>query len=161
MILNNAFEVSASPNAVFDFMMDPERVVPTIPGATFKGAADEDHWSAEVKASLGPMSLKFKGDVEVTKRDRENLDMALTGKGRELTGKGKASADISNQAHPPGRRGDSRRDHDRPVDRGQGCPVRWADHRGCRGQVHRGLRPEHGARARGRGQGRRGRGGRR
>ncbi|MEM6927424.1 MAG: SRPBCC domain-containing protein, partial [Myxococcota bacterium] len=55
----------------------------------------EDHWSAEVKASLGPMSLKFKGDVEVVKRDRENLDMGLKGKGREVTGKGKATADIS------------------------------------------------------------------
>ncbi|MEN0062600.1 MAG: SRPBCC family protein [Myxococcota bacterium] len=100
MILNNAFEVSAPPGAVFDFMMDPERVVPTIPGATFKGAPDEDHWSAEVKANLGPMSLKFKGDVEVVKRDRDNYDMALKGKGREVTGKGKASADISTKLIP-------------------------------------------------------------
>lgn len=100
MILNNSFEVSAPPNAVFDFMMDPERVVPTIPGATFKGAEDEDHWSAEVKASLGPMSLKFKGDVEVIKRDRDNHDMALKGKGREVTGKGKATAEISTKLTP-------------------------------------------------------------
>ena len=100
MILNNAFEVSAPPQAVFDFMMDPERVVPTIPGASFTGAEDEDHWSAEVKAKLGPMSLKFKGDVEVVKRDRENLDMALKGAGREVTGKGKASAEISTKLIP-------------------------------------------------------------
>ena len=99
MILNNSFEVSAPPSAVFDFMMDPERVVPTIPGAKFTGAEDDDHWSAEVKAKLGPMSLKFKGDVEVVRRDRENLDMALKGKGREVTGKGKANAEISTKLH--------------------------------------------------------------
>lgn len=95
MVLNNSFEVSAPPGAVFDFMTDPERVVPTIPGATFTGAEDQDHWSAEVKAKLGPMSLKFKGDVEVVERDREGLKMGLKGKGREVTGKGKANADIS------------------------------------------------------------------
>ena len=81
-------------------MMDPERVVPTIPGATYTGSEGPDNWSAEVKAKLGPMSLKFKGDVEVTKRDRDNLDMALKGKGREVTGKGNASAEIGTKLIP-------------------------------------------------------------
>lgn len=95
MVLNNAFEVSASPEAVFDFLLDPARVVPTIPGAELVGVTDPDHWAAKVKAKLGPMSLEFKGNVEVTKRDRATLDLGLKGDGSEVTGKGKASADIT------------------------------------------------------------------
>jgi uncharacterized protein len=100
MVLNNAFEVSAPPQSVFDFMLDPQRVVPTIPGAELTNVADPDHWAAQVKAKLGPMSLTFAGNVEVLKRDRATYDMALKGDGREVTGKGNASARITTKLVP-------------------------------------------------------------
>jgi len=94
MISEHVLEVRAPPTAVFEFLSAPDNLVRAVPGATGVGG-DDDHQAFVVRASAGDVSLAFRGGVEVTRRDRDGLVVGLAGRAREVSGKGKATADIT------------------------------------------------------------------
>ncbi len=102
MQLNNAFDVSAPPERAWAFLLDPERVIPCMPGAELvrvipgeDGAPDV--WEAAAKIKVGPVQLRFKGTVSFQERDDQAHRVVLKAKGRETRGKGVFSATITSK----------------------------------------------------------------
>jgi uncharacterized protein len=92
--LENAFEVTASPEAAWDLLMDVPRVIPCMPGAELIETIDDSHWKARMKVKLGPISLSFLTDVARQEVDEAGRRVVLAAKAREERGRGAANATI-------------------------------------------------------------------
>lgn len=94
MRLENSFEVSATPEAAWELLMDVPRVVPCMPGAELVETVDENNWKARMRVKLGPISLSFLTDVSRDEVDEAAQRVRLATKAREERGRGAASATI-------------------------------------------------------------------
>jgi carbon monoxide dehydrogenase subunit G len=92
MKFENKFAVEAPPAEVWDALMDFERVVPCMPGAELLGHEGEDSYQVQVRVKVGPMSMTYKGTVEVTERDEQAHRAAMRVQARETRGQGTANA---------------------------------------------------------------------
>ena len=95
MLLENSFEVPASVDRVWAYLLDVEKVVVCMPGAELTETIDEDNYKGRVKIKLGPVSLAFAGSVTVAERDDERHRVVLKGSGMEQRGKGRATVSIT------------------------------------------------------------------
>lgn len=92
--LENEFTVPASTDEVWEFLLDPRRVAPCMPGAELTEVVNERQYKGKVHIKMGPVSLSFNGDVDITERDDSAKRMVMKAKGSELKGKGQASATV-------------------------------------------------------------------
>jgi carbon monoxide dehydrogenase subunit G len=92
--LENSFEVTASPEAAWDLLMDVPRVIPCMPGAELVETVDESHWKARMRVKLGPISLSFLTDVAREEVDEVGRRVVLAARAREERGRGAATATI-------------------------------------------------------------------
>jgi uncharacterized protein len=92
--LENEFTVPASTDEVWEFLLDPQRVAPCMPGAELTEVLNDRQYKGKVHIKMGPVSLSFNGDVDITERDDVAKRMVIKAKGSELKGKGQASANI-------------------------------------------------------------------
>lgn len=97
MELKNSFDVPASPEDVWAFLLKVEEVVPCMPGAELTEVVDEDNWRGAVKVKLGPVSLSYSGKVTVQERNPGQRRLVMRAKGTEARGKGTASAVVTSQ----------------------------------------------------------------
>lgn len=100
MEFDNHFEVSVSPERVWDHLLDVEAVVPCMPGAELTETVGDDTWKGKVTVKLGAASLSFKGTVSMTERDAESRRVVLDAKGMEARGKGQATAVVTSTMSP-------------------------------------------------------------
>jgi carbon monoxide dehydrogenase subunit G len=75
-------------------LLDLERVVPCVEGATVLETTGPSSVRAEIKIKLGAMSLTFTGTVEVAEQDAAAHRLALSVKSKEAGGQGHANADV-------------------------------------------------------------------
>ena len=92
--LENEFTVPASTDEVWEFLLDPRRVAPCMPGAELTEVVSDNQYKGKVHIRMGPVSLAFNGDVDITERDDAAKRMVMKAKGSELKGKGQANAMI-------------------------------------------------------------------
>jgi carbon monoxide dehydrogenase subunit G len=92
--LENEFTVPASTDEVWQFLLDPRRVAPCMPGAELTEVVSDNQYKGKVHIKMGPVSLAFNGDVDITERDDAAKRMVMKAKGSELKGKGQANAMI-------------------------------------------------------------------
>ena len=92
---NKTFQVSANIDSVWAVLNDPQQVVVCVPGAQLTETLDEDHFKGKVTLKIGPVTAKFNGKVEFTQRDSANYEMAMEGKGADISGKGGATMKMS------------------------------------------------------------------
>jgi carbon monoxide dehydrogenase subunit G len=92
--LSHAFEVPASPAATLRVLLDPERVVPCMPGAQLTEAVDERTWKSTMSVRLGPVGMDFTNLVRLVEVDEAAGRVRMEASGRESRGKGAAQADI-------------------------------------------------------------------
>jgi carbon monoxide dehydrogenase subunit G len=92
--LENEFTVPASTDEVWQFLLDPRRVAPCMPGAELTEVVSDTQYKGKVHIKMGPVSLSFNGDVDITERDEAAKRMVMKAKGSELKGKGQADATI-------------------------------------------------------------------
>ena len=95
MQIKNNFEVPAPTERVWAYMLDVEKVVPCMPGASLTETVDDTHWKGKLTIKLGPVSLNFSGKVEMTERDDDQHRVVLEASGMEQRGKGAASATVT------------------------------------------------------------------
>jgi len=100
MEFENAFEVGAPPEHVWDFLLDLERVTPCMPGAELTELPDERTWKGKVTVKLGAVSLSYAATVVVEEQDEQRGTARLKASGRETRGKGTASATINSKLEP-------------------------------------------------------------
>jgi carbon monoxide dehydrogenase subunit G len=92
--LENEFTVPASTDEVWEFLLDPRRVAPCMPGAELTEVVNDRQYKGKVHIKMGPVSLAFNGDVDITERDDVAKRMVMKAKGSELKGKGQANATV-------------------------------------------------------------------
>jgi carbon monoxide dehydrogenase subunit G len=92
--LENEFTVPASTDEVWEFLLDPRRVAPCMPGAELTEVVSDSQYKGKVHIKMGPVSLSFNGDVDITERDDTTKRMVMKAKGSELKGKGQANATV-------------------------------------------------------------------
>lgn len=97
MKLEHAFDVPASPDQTMALMLDAERVVPCMPGATLTEVVDEDTWKAEMGVKLGPVGMQFLVDVKLLDRDLDAHAVKLSLSGRDTRGKGGAEGSVDSR----------------------------------------------------------------
>ena len=87
MKLQHEFEVSASPEATLQFLLDPDSVVSCMPGATLVEVLDDGTWKTTMAVKLGPMGMNFVNDVRVTEQDGTAGTVRLSVTGRDKRGR--------------------------------------------------------------------------
>jgi hypothetical protein len=92
--LENEFTVPASTDEVWEFLLDPRRVAPCMPGAELTEVVNDHQYKGKVNIKMGPVSLSFNGDVDITERDDTAKRMVMKAKGSEMKGKGQANATV-------------------------------------------------------------------
>ena len=82
--------------------MDFERVAPCMPGAEVTERTGEDAYKVQVRVKVGPMSMTYRGQAEITDRDDEARTAAMRVQARETRGQGSANATVQMKVGPEG-----------------------------------------------------------
>ena len=95
------FLVNADIDSIWTVLTNPEKIVVCVPGAQLTETIDEDHFKGKVTIKIGPVTAKFNGDVEFSKRDSSTYELSMEGKGADISGKGGATMnmELSLNAH--------------------------------------------------------------
>lgn len=89
--IEKEFEVDQAPEEVWAFLVDPERVVECLPGAEVTGQVDDRTWEGEMGVELGPLGVSFTGRMHFDRLDEENLEVEMSGSGKDEKGRGSVS----------------------------------------------------------------------
>jgi carbon monoxide dehydrogenase subunit G len=95
MRFENRFDVDAPIERVWDAVLDVERVAPTVPGAQVLERTGEDAYKVAIKVKVGPMSMTYRGQVEITERDEAAHRAVMRARAKESRGQGTANADVT------------------------------------------------------------------
>ena len=95
MRFENHFDVGAPIGEVWDAVLDVERVAPTVPGAQVLDRVSEDAYQVAIKVKVGPMSMTYRGEVEITERDELAHRAVMKARAKESRGQGTADADVT------------------------------------------------------------------
>jgi uncharacterized protein len=94
MDLNHAFTVEVPVEDAWRILTDVERIAPCLPGAQLQEIEGEIYRGA-VKVKVGPIQAQFKGQASFVELDDVAHKVVLKGEGRDIGGKGNASALIT------------------------------------------------------------------
>jgi carbon monoxide dehydrogenase subunit G len=119
MKFENTFTVVAPIDEVWAALMDIERVAPCMPGAEVLERTGENAYRVGVKVKLGPMSMLYRGQVEIAERDDAARHAVMRARATEARGQGTANAGRTHESRRTAgqHHGDGR---DRPGDERQG-----------------------------------------
>ncbi|MGI9186808.1 MAG: SRPBCC family protein [Gaiellales bacterium] len=102
IVIENDFDVAATPDDTYALMTDVERVAPCIPGASITGKRDDGGFDALVTMKMGPMSLTYKGVIEIVEQDDAAKTAVMRAKATEAKGQGTAQATLTMQISDAG-----------------------------------------------------------
>ena len=94
MKFENTFTVRAPPDEVLATLLDVERVAPCMPGAEVLERVDENAYKVAIKVRVGPISMTYRGEVQITERDEMARTATMHAKAREARGQGTADAQV-------------------------------------------------------------------
>ncbi len=94
MDLNHAFTVEVPVDDAFRILTNVERIAPCLPGAQLQ-EIEGDVYRGAVKVKVGPIQAQFKGQASFVEFDEVAHKVVLKGEGRDIGGKGNASALIT------------------------------------------------------------------
>ncbi|MBA2316452.1 MAG: SRPBCC family protein [Euzebyales bacterium] len=94
MEIDNTFTVRAPIDEVWATLMDVDRVAGCVPGAKVLNQLSDDAYQVAMRVRLGPMTMSYRGQVEVTERDADARRAVMRGKAKEAGGQGTADATV-------------------------------------------------------------------
>ena len=86
--IEETFQIQAPIDAVWEFLMDPHRVVVCMPGAELEQITDDNSFLGNVKLKVGFVTVSYKGRVQFTEVDQQSYLVRLEAQGQETTGGG-------------------------------------------------------------------------
>src|SRR5919198_2957687 len=92
MQFENRAVVPASPDALWDFLMDIKSVSECVPGVENVEEIDPDHYKAIMKLRVGPIGLRFDGKMSIVERDEANRRAGVKAEGTDKGGGGAGTA---------------------------------------------------------------------
>ena len=93
--LKNSFSTDQPIEKVWEFLSDPYKVAPCLPGAEILEAVDAKTYRGVMKMKLGPFTSQFKGEVVIEHMDPAAHEIRMVGKGKDAKGTGSASMTIT------------------------------------------------------------------
>ncbi len=102
MLIENEFQVPASIDRAWAYLLDVEKIAPCAPGAELTEVVDDHTWKGKINLKLGPIAMSFAGTVTVAERDEANHRVVLKAQGQEQKGKGAANATVTSWLEPAG-----------------------------------------------------------
>jgi len=91
--IKETLQVNAPIERVWAFVIDPERVVTCLPGASLEEVVDDRNFLGTVKVKVGAITTKYKGKILFNEVDAQARTLQMIAEGRE-TGGGTAKGTI-------------------------------------------------------------------
>lgn len=88
--IEEAFRVEAPIERVWQYIIDPYRVVRCLPGAELTGEESDRTYLGRVKVKVGPIMASYAGRAQLAEVDEARHSVRLIGEGRESGGAGSA-----------------------------------------------------------------------
>lgn len=98
--IEEQFEVRAPVQMVWEYLIDPAKVVVCIPGAELLESQDERTFVGAVKVKVGPITMSYKGLMKFTEVDEQERQVRMVGEGRETGGAGSAKVTMLSKVSP-------------------------------------------------------------
>src|SRR5438105_13746653 len=95
IVIQNEFTVPASPEKVWTYLLDVEKVAKCLPGAQLTQVVDQQTYKGKMEAKMGAMDLSFSGTVTINEMDQEKGHVVMKASGREEKGKGQSDAKVT------------------------------------------------------------------
>ncbi|HEX3331186.1 MAG TPA: SRPBCC domain-containing protein [Gaiellales bacterium] len=95
--LDHTFSTARSLDDSYATILDLEKVIPCVEGATVLEKTAPESVRAEIKVKMGAMSMTFTGTCEITEQDEAAHRIVLAVKSREAGGQGFANSTITFQ----------------------------------------------------------------
>lgn len=84
--IKEEFEVDAPIEQVWDYVLDPAKIVTCMPGASLDEVIDERTFDGSIKIKVGAVMAAYKGRIELTEVDEAGRIIQMIGEGREKGG---------------------------------------------------------------------------
>jgi carbon monoxide dehydrogenase subunit G len=94
MKFENTFAVDAPIDEVYATLLDVERVAPCVPGAEVLEKTGDNAYQVAIKVRVGPISMTYRGNVEIVERDDADHRAVMRARARETRGQGTADARV-------------------------------------------------------------------
>ncbi len=88
--ITKTFLVKAAPSAVWEFLVDPQRVAKCLPGAAVTDKLDDKTWAGTMTVKVGPVTSSYKGKVVFERLDAATRSAEIVAQGTDVRGKGGA-----------------------------------------------------------------------
>src|SRR5215475_1296556 len=88
--ITKTFVVKAPPAAVWEFLIDPQRVARCMPGAAIGDKVDDKTYTGTMTIKVGPVTSSYKGKVIFEKLDEAAHTAEIVATGQDVKGKGGA-----------------------------------------------------------------------
>ena len=94
MQLNNSFTVPADPATAWNILLDVPRIAPCMPGAELTEVVGDRAYKGNAKLRVGPVSLTFSGEAEITEIDEAARTAKVRARGNDTKGRGGAEVEV-------------------------------------------------------------------
>ena len=94
VVLDHSFSTTRAIDDSYDVILDLDRTVPCVEGATVTERTGPDSVKAEILVKMGAMSMTFNGTVDIVEKDPAAHRAVLNVKAREAGGQGHANATV-------------------------------------------------------------------
>ena len=98
--IEQKFEVQAPVEKVWQYLIDPKRVVECLPGAQLLEQKDDGTFLGAIKVKVGPLSMSYKGKAKLTEINEQAHQVRMVGDAREVTGSGSTKVSMLSTVAP-------------------------------------------------------------
>ena len=98
--IEERFEVKAPVERVWNYLIDPQRVVQCLPGAELLEQQDERTFLGAIKVKVGPLAMSYKGQAKFTEINEETHQVRMVGDAREVGGSGSTKVSMLSTVSP-------------------------------------------------------------
>lgn len=98
--IEERFEVQAPLERVWEYLIDPKRVVECLPGAELIEQQDEHTFLGAIKVKVGPLSMSYKGQAKFTEINEQTHQVRMIGDAREVGGSGSTKVSMLSTVSP-------------------------------------------------------------
>lgn len=98
--IEERFEVQAPVERVWQYLIDPKRVVHCLPGAELLEQKDDGTFIGAIKVKVGPLSMSYKGQGKFTDINEQTHQARMVGDAREVGGSGSTKVSMLSTVSP-------------------------------------------------------------
>lgn len=93
--LKKNFPLKHTAHSAWQLLSNIEAVAACMPGAKIVEVVDENNYKGTVKVKLGPVTMSFKGDIELQSIDADKREIHLVAEGTDNKGTSSANMDLT------------------------------------------------------------------